>query len=104
MAKLILLLSCVVAVIADMMLVWYAKHTKSSIWIFISALTLSVIGIFIWQYSMRKGIESAAAITVYCILTTLGCTFLGWYFFDEILTTKQWVGMGLAIIALLLMN
>jgi multidrug transporter EmrE-like cation transporter len=104
MAKLILFLSCVMAVIADMMLVWYAKHTKSSIWIFVSAIILSVVGIFVWQYSMRKGIESATAITVYCILTTIGCTILGQYFFGEILIMKQWVGIGLAIVALLMIN
>jgi multidrug transporter EmrE-like cation transporter len=104
MGKLILFLSCGLAVIADMMLVWYAKHKDSSPWLFIIAIMISLSGIYVWQYSMRKGIESAMAITTYCLLTTVGCTILGTLVFNEVLSTANIIGIILSIISLILIT
>ena len=63
MNKLLLILSCVVAVIADMMLVWFAKKPNHPILFFIGAFLINAFGIAVWTYTMMKGIESATAIT-----------------------------------------
>lgn len=104
MGKFLLFLSCFTAVIADMMLVWYAKHKDATPLLFWTAFVINAIGIYVWQYSMRKGIESATAITVYCLLTTAGCTALGYFFFQEELSLTNWCGIILAIIALILIT
>jgi len=104
MVKVILFLSCILAVVADMMLVWYAKHANSSIWFFIIAFLINALGIYIWQYSMKVGIESSMAITTYCLLTTLGCTVLGYFIFGEVLSLVNWIGIFLSIIALILIT
>ncbi len=104
MGKLLLFISCISAVIADMMLVWYAKHKEASPLLFWAAFLINAGGIYVWQYSMRKGIESATAITVYCLLTTAGCTALGYFFFSEHLSIINWVGIALAIVALFLIT
>lgn len=104
MGKLLLFISCITAVVADMMLVWYAKHKEASLLLFWTAFLINAAGIYVWQYSMRKGIESATAITVYCLLTTVGCTALGYFFFHEQLSIKQMTGILLAIISLCLIT
>lgn len=104
MAKFLLFLSCFSAVIADMMLVWFAKHKNASPVLFWSAFLINAFGIYVWQYSMRKGIESATAITVYCLLTIAGCTALGYFFFQEHLSLVNWCGIVLAIISLFLIT
>ena len=104
MNKLLLYLSCISAVIADMMLVYYAKKESHPLWLFITALVINTCGIFIWTYSMKKGIESATAITVYAIFTVAGCSFLGFAIFHEPLSLMNKIGLFTAIISLILIS
>ena len=87
-----------------MMLVYFAKAKDSSIWLFITAFLINALGIYIWMYSMKKGIESATAITVYALMTMAGCTLLGNMLFHEHLSIVNWVGISLAAIALILIS
>lgn len=102
--KIILFLSCFLAVIGDMMLTWYAKKNGTSIWVFIAAFIINALGIFIWTYSMKKGIEAATAITVYAVFTVMACSALGYGIFGETLTATNLVGIILAVISLILMS
>ena len=81
--KVLLFLSCILAVFADMSFVWWAKSKEHSAFLFLFALLLSLSAITIWSYSMFKGIESAMAITVYALLTVAGCTALGYLFLND---------------------
>lgn len=104
MNKLILILSCITAVIADMLFVWYAKKVDHPVHIAVTGLFLANISICVWSYSMREGIESSMAITMYCLLTMIGCTILGYFVFKEDLTLLNWIGIGLAIVAILFIS
>jgi len=77
MNKLLLIASCVVAVVADMLFVWWAKKdTSSRAWSWIIGMVLLNVATLVWMYTMRKGIESATAITFYALFTVAGCSFL----------------------------
>lgn len=104
MNKLLLILSCIIAVIADMLFVWYAKKESHPVLAMIIALICSNISIWVWSYTMRHGIESPMAITTYCLLTMTGCTMLGCFVFNEHLSMINWIGIGLSFIALLLIS
>lgn len=104
MSKLLLLASCFVAVIADMLFVWWAKedsHPKPAV---IAGLILLNVATLIWMYTMRVGIESATAITFYALFTVAGCSFLGFVIFHEHLSPVNAVGLVLAVIALILIS
>ena len=71
MGKLLLFSSCAIAVIADMMFVWWAKNQSHPVWCLILGFILNTIGILIWMYTMKLGIESATAITVYALFYSI---------------------------------
>jgi multidrug transporter EmrE-like cation transporter len=104
MNKFLLFLSCIIAVIADMGFVWWAKNPTHPIWFLVGAIILNIIGLAIWAYTMRNGIESAMAITAYSLMTVAGCSFLGVVIFKEALSTVNAIGMILAMIALVLIS
>jgi multidrug transporter EmrE-like cation transporter len=102
--KLILILSCVAAVVADMLLVWWAKKETHPVACLVAGVVMLNIAGFIWAYSMRQGIESAVAITFYAIVTVLGCSWLGIAIFKEPLSTTNAVGIGIGLVALVLVG
>ena len=104
MEKIILVASCIVAVVADMLLVWWAKQGDHPTWILVLSLILLNAAAVIWAYSMYKGIESATAITFYALFTVAGCSLLGFLVFKETLTAVNAVGIGLSFIALILIG
>jgi drug/metabolite transporter (DMT)-like permease len=104
MVKFLLILSCVIAVISDMCLVWWAKNPKHGILFLLIGIVCGVIGLTIWAYTMRRGIESAMAITTYSLLTVAGCSFLGVVTFKETLSVINAIGIALAVIALVLIS
>jgi multidrug transporter EmrE-like cation transporter len=104
MDKLILLSSCLIAVMADMCLVWWAKSPKHPYSYFTIGVVLTMIGLTVWAYSMRRGIESAMAITSYSLLTVAGCTFIGVMVFKESMTTMNMAGIALAAVALVMIS
>lgn len=104
MNKLLLFLSCTIAVMADMLFVWWAKKPTHPLWSLITAILMTLITICLWGYTMRKGIESATAITVYALFTVAGCTALGYFVFNENLSIINWIGIAIAIIALILIG
>jgi drug/metabolite transporter (DMT)-like permease len=102
--KLFLVLSCVVAVTADMMLVWWAKKDSHPLFFLIGGMTLLTISGYMWAYSMRIGNESAVAITFYALATVMGCAFLGIVIFKEPLSMINGIGMILGFIALIMVS
>ena len=104
MNKLLLFTSCGLAVIADMLFVWWAKNHSHPLWCIIVGMILLNITGLLWAYTMYKGIESATAITLYSLLTVAGCSFLGYVVFHETLTTVNAIGLALAAIALILIS
>lgn len=104
MNKILLIASCLVAVIADMMMVWWAKKDTGHNFMLILALIFVNVASLIWAYTMRKGIESAIAITFYALFTVAGCSFLGFIVFHEPLSATNLVGIVLALIALVLIG
>lgn len=104
MNKLLLIISCVVAVIADMLFVWWAKKSTHPSWSWISGLVLLNIATLVWMYTMRKGIESATAITFYALFTVIGCSFLGFVVFKEPLSLINIIGLILGIVALVIIS
>jgi multidrug transporter EmrE-like cation transporter len=104
MTKLILFLSCIIAVIADMALVWWAKQPDHPIMALVLGIVLNLCGLMVWAYSMRKGIESAMAITVYALFTVAACSLLGFLIFKEPLSFTNSIGLGLALIALIMIS
>ncbi len=104
MNQFLLLVSCFVAVIADMLFVWWAKKDTHPTIAMILALVLCNIAALVWSYTMRKGIESATAITFYALFTVAGCSFLGFVIFKEPLSFTNTVGLILAIVALILIS
>ncbi len=104
MNKVLLIASCLVAVIADMMMVWWAKKDAGHNFMLVLAIILVNIASIIWAYTMRKGIESAIAITFYALFTVAGCSFLGFVVFHEHLSMANFIGIILALIALILIG
>ena len=104
MNKFLLIISCVVAVVADMLFVWWAKKDNHSNWAWIIGILLLNIATIVWMYTMRKGIESATAITFYALFTVAGCSFLGIIIFKEVISTLNITGLILALIALFLIG
>ena len=104
MEKIILIASCLVAVAADMLLVWWAKQADHPAWILIFGMILLNVAAVIWTYSMYKGIESATAITFYALFTVAGCSLLGFLVFKEALTAVNAVGIALSLVALVLIG
>lgn len=104
MNKLLLFASCFIAVVADMLLVWWAKNPKHPLWSLIIAVILNSIGMFIWTYTMKNGIESATAITFYALFTVAGCSFLGFVIFNEPLSMTNTIGLIMGFIALILIS
>lgn len=87
-----------------MMFVLYSKKSQHSLSLLVVTLLLNMIGCILWCYSMKKGIESSMAITVYAILTTIGCSLLGVLIFKETISIINIIGIGIALIALYLIN
>lgn len=104
MDKLILFISCIVAVFADTLFVFYAKTKHNTPIFLISAIVLMNASALVWTYSMRKGIESSIAITFYALFTVAACTTIGVFIFKDRLSTMQVVGIFLALIALLMIG
>lgn len=104
MNNLLLILSCTIAVIADMLFVWWGKRSDHPIWSLITAFILNAIGCGIWTYTLKKGIESATAITFYALFTVAGCSLLGILYFKECLSAANWAGVGLGVISLILLS
>jgi multidrug transporter EmrE-like cation transporter len=102
--KLILFLSCFFAVAADLSLVWWAKRPLHPPLALVFGVTVAMCSLFVWGYSMRRGIESATAITVYALSTVAACSLLGWLVFKEPLSTTNAIGMALAVPALVLLT
>lgn len=100
MKQLLLILSCLIAVISDMAYVMFAKFPAINF--LIIGVIGSLISISLWIYAMRVGVESSTAITYYCVLTMIGCTLLGHIIFHEQLSLTNWLGIFLAIISLIL--
>ncbi len=104
MNKLLLIASCVVAVVADMLFVWWAKRDNHPQWSWITGIVLLNIATLVWMYTMRKGIESATAITFYALFTVAGCSFLGFVIFKESLSLVNSIGLVLGFIALIMIS
>lgn len=104
MQKIILISSCLLAVVADTLFVLYAKSKSHANWLLISGLTLIVFASAIWAYSMRKGIESTMAITYYALLTVIACSLVGVLIFHESLSPLNIAGIILALIALVMIG
>lgn len=104
MDKLILFTSCIVAVIADMLMVWWAKKAEHPVYAIVLGMILLNVAGLAWMLSMKRGIESATAITVYSLFTVVGCSFLGFVIFHEPLSFINFIGIGLALIALILIS
>lgn len=104
MNKLLLFTSCGLAVVADMLFVWWAKHQTHPLWCIVVGMILLNITGLMWAYTMYKGVESATAITIYSLLTVAGCTFLGYVVFQETLTTVNAIGLILGVIALIMIS
>jgi drug/metabolite transporter (DMT)-like permease len=104
MTKLILFSSCIIAVFADMLLVWWAKGKTHPAWSIVVAMILVNVAGLIWAYAMYKGIESTTAIISYSLLTVAGCSFLGYFFFQETLSITNAIGLILGIIALIMIS
>jgi multidrug transporter EmrE-like cation transporter len=104
MNKLLLISSCVVAVLADMLFVWWAKEDAHRTWLWIVGIILLNIATLVWMYSMRKGIESATAITFYALFTVIGCSFLGFVIFKEPLRIINLLGLLMGVIALVMIS
>lgn len=102
--KLLLIASCVVAVAADMLFVWWAKRDAHPVWSWIVGIILLNVATLVWMYTMRKGIESATAITFYALFTVAGCSFLGFVIFNEPLSVINSIGLILGFIALILIS
>ncbi len=96
--------SCVVAVIADTFFVFYAKGKGHNNLFLIAGLILTNIAALVWAYSMKKGIESAVAITFYALLTVAACTAVGVILFKEPLSPINAFGIILALVALFLIG
>jgi multidrug transporter EmrE-like cation transporter len=104
MNKILLILSCIVAVAADMLFVWWAKKDSHPTWSFIVGIILLNIATLVWMYTMRKGIESATAITFYALFTVAGCSFLGFMVFKETLSLVNSIGLALAFVSLIMIS
>jgi multidrug transporter EmrE-like cation transporter len=102
--KLILIISCIVAVISDMLFVWWAKRDNHPSWAMIIGIVLLNIAAVIWMYTMKKGIESATAITFYALFTVAGCSFLGFIIFHEPLSIINFIGLLLTLVALVMIS
>ena len=102
MNKLLLIISCVVAVMADMLFVWWAKEDTHPNWSWIVGMVLLNIATLVWMYTMRRGIESATTITFYALFTVAGCSFLGFIIFKEQMHVVNIIGLCLALVALIL--
>ncbi len=100
----LLICSCIVAVIADMLLVWWAKKEAHPLIFLIGGFILLNIAGFVWAYSMKIGTESAVAITFYALATVIGCAFLGIVIFKEPISMLNGIGMVLGLIALVLVG
>lgn len=104
MNKALLFLSCFLSVAADMMLVAWAKGSRSPWYLFAAAFVINAFGIAVWTYTMRMGIESATAITIYAVFTVAGCALLGHFQFGETLSTVNIIGVILGIVSLILVS
>ena len=93
-----------VAVLADTLLVWWAKKESHPTYAIVLGMVLMNISGFIWAYTMRKGIESAMAITFYALFTVAACSFVGFVVFHEPLSTVNVAGIFLALISLVLIG
>jgi multidrug transporter EmrE-like cation transporter len=102
--RLLLFLSCAIAVVADMLFVWWAKEESHPIFAIILGLVLANIASLVWMYTMREGIESATAITFYALFTVAGCSFLGFVIFKEPLSPVNVTGLILSLVALILIS
>ncbi len=104
MNKLILFFACLLAVVADMIWVWWAKSKDHSKSLLIIGYIFSLTSLVLWIYSLLKGITAAQAITIYALFTIAGCSALGYFVFNENLSTTNWIGMILAAIALIMIS
>ena len=104
MEKMILVASCLVAVAADTLLVFYSKTERHTSWMLVAGIALMNVAALVWTYSMRKGIESSLAITFYALFTVAACAAVGVFVFGEQLSAVNVAGIVLALVALVLIG
>jgi multidrug transporter EmrE-like cation transporter len=104
MNTVLLFVSCISAVVADMLLVWFSKDLHHNKIVLLAGVIIINLATFLWTYTMYKGIESATAITCYALFTVVGCSFLGIVVFKESISTVNAFGMGLGLLSLILVS
>jgi multidrug transporter EmrE-like cation transporter len=100
----LLIASCIIAVIADMLFIFWAKKETHPTWLIGMAFLLNTIGTIIWIYCLRFGIESAFAITFYALFTVAGCSVVGYFVFKEHLSVVNFIGLILSVLSILLIS
>jgi drug/metabolite transporter (DMT)-like permease len=61
------------------------------------------INVFFWLASLKSKNELAILSTIYSLAYIISSVFLGYVMFGELITTRQWIGIVLSIIAVSIM-
>lgn len=104
MLKFLLYISCVLAVLSDMLMVLWAKNSKHPIWYLIVAIVLIIATWFFWLYPIYKGFKISIAISLYAIFSIIGCCFVGIVIYHEQLSIINIIGIVLGLIALIMVS
>jgi drug/metabolite transporter (DMT)-like permease len=89
-------------------IVYCIKPTAIKVKNIISGIVLGVINYYSIYYILKalenKNMQSAIVFSINNISIVAICTLLGLFVFKEKLTTKNWIGIGIAIISILLIT
>jgi multidrug transporter EmrE-like cation transporter len=79
---------------------WTITNQRS---LLIGGLIIYFIGTCFWAYSLKYG-ELSRAVAFFTILNMLAITAIGVFLFQEKLTNLNWLGIGLGILSIILLE
>lgn len=96
-----LILGGFILTIGDIFFKFWTKHPTT--WMYIAGLSIYILGMtFLIQSFKTTNIAVASAIFVIANILTL--SIVSWLYFKEPLSTIQMIGVGLAIIAIIILD
>lgn len=94
-----LILDCV----GDVLSYTWAKNRIGLKALLMSAIPIYAVSWYCWSFCMRKGLEVWWTGTLWCLVGVISGVAVGAYF-GERLTTLNWIGLGFAVVAIVLLS
>jgi glucose uptake protein GlcU len=80
----------------------FAKEweVKRGVYLASASLFCYMVANSFWLFALKNGSGLARGGFLFSIACTVLAVGIGWYFYGEVITTRQWVGVGLGLVSM----